>query len=680
MKLKADAEVKLQTHNYLGENKNSGVGPGKVIQESGKSDGKKTILDRKIHMSSIESRAASESQDNKKKVSVILTANSVFGLREPRCKKNSPMEPHNRGQETGSEGPLADCVEHKEGDQSKFFGKKGENFDVKSEGERGRKENQKDKFVNEQQKVQKDAKLNFSNVSGPDIKRKTYEYGFKDTVTFTRTGKGEETPWQNPETGLRQQKPGGDEKDTLKTRKKDEKISSKNDSVRGRTKKKAENTRMKKAIRRRKLAFMVSKLSGEDQKDSLAKTVKDIAVMRAGLVVKQFILYLLGLLGPLLGGLVTIALPFLILIVILYNTPLALFLPPLQEGETVQSVLSGYYREFNEEIREAEEDSDEEAAYKNMENGAARSNFMDVMMVYMVRYGTGQGNFSTVMSVKNKERLKEIFDEMNHFESETVTDTVRVGESLGVMTLSGAVDAYNPTLPMGTHIIAGGKEYVVEDTGDFDRYGVDFDMYFEDHQTVQNFGHQNMEVYLADSNGSNTVEVTHTSLYVYNLSYEDYIDLGRLTSSQAELLRKVMSDEFLQSMPASGIGEQVALAALDKVGCQYSQDLRYEEGYYDCSSLVQRLYAEFGINLPSVASTQGQYIVENGLQISENELRPGDLIFHSRESNADEFMSIGHVAIYVGNGMQVDARGTAYGVVYRPLVPSNIGLYGRPCP
>lgn len=342
-----------------------------------------------------------------------------------------------------------------------------------------------------------------------------------------------------------------------------------------------------------------------------------------------------------------------------------------------------------------------------MQNGVARSNFTDVMMVYMVRYGTGQGNFSTVMSDKNKKHLKEIFDEMNHFASETVTDTIRAGESLGIMTFSGycncsiccgqwsggptasgvmpkadhtlAVDAYNPTLPMGTHIIAGGKEYVVEDTGDFDRYGVDFDMYFGDHGTAQNFGHQDMEVFLADSNGSNTVEVTHTSLYVYNLTYEDYIELGKLTPSQEKLLREVMSDEFLHSMPASGIGEQVALAALDKVGCQYSQDLRYEEGYYDCSSLVQRLYAEFGINLPSVASTQGQYIVDNGLQVSENELRPGDLIFHSRDTNAGEFMSIGHVAIYVGNGMQVDARGTAYGVVYRPLVPSNIGLYGRPC-
>ena len=76
----------------------------------------------------------------------------------------------------------------------------------------------------------------------------------------------------------------------------------------------------------------------------------------------------------------------------------------------------------------------------------------------------------------------------------------------------------------------------------------------------------------------------------------------------------------------------------------------------------------------------GAVYCDNGLQVSENELRPGDLIFHARDDNADEFMSIGHVAIYVGNGMQVDARGTAYGVVYRPLVPSNIGLYGKTMP
>ena len=97
-------------------------------------------------------------------------------------------------------------------------------------------------------------------------------------------------------------------------------------------------------------------------------------------------------------------------------------------------------------------------------------------------------------------------------ETRTVTKTVRAGESLGTVvtsaycscsiccgqwsggpTASGvyprsdhtiAVDAYNPTVPMGTEIIMNGKLYKVEDTGNFDRYGVDFDIYFDDHATA----------------------------------------------------------------------------------------------------------------------------------------------------------------------------------------------------
>ena len=651
---------------------------------------------------SSENKRVVVSQEHEEKKSVLLAVNSASALRQ-RTKRETggTLEPENMVRKTDRE--------NFQSGQKSFYEPKTD-IDYKTHVERNHNTRQTEKFVKEKlkQNVWKDNKFHSPNStpnSGPAIKTKNYEYGFKDKVTFTRMKQKSDTV--SKEEGYQRGNTEREEKDTLKTRKKDDKISSKGEGQNKRIKKEQEHTHTKKAIRRRMLAYMVNKLTEDQQKDSLAKTVKDIALMRAGLVVKQLIFYLLGLLGPLLSGLVTIALPFILIIVILYNTPIALFLPPLQEGDTVQSVLSQYYQEFNAEIREAEEETDQTVTYKNMQNGVSRSNFMDVMMVYVVRFGTGQGNFSTVMNDKNKERLKEIFDEMNHFASETVTDTVRVGESLGVMTFSAycncsiccgqwaggptasgvmpkenhtlAVDAYNPTLPMGTHIIAGGQEYVVEDTGNFDRYGVDFDMYFGDHQTAQDFGHQDMEVFLADSNGSNTVEVTHTSLYVYNLSYEDYIDLGKLTPSQEKLLRQVMSDEFLQSMPASGIGEQVALSAMDKVGCQYSQDRRYEEGYYDCSSLVQRLYAEFGISLPSIASTQGNYIVTNGLQVNENELRPGDLIFHSRDTNSGEFMSIGHVAIYVGNGMQVDARGTDYGVVYRPLVPSNIGLYGRPC-
>lgn len=112
-------------------------------------------------------------------------------------------------------------------------------------------------------------------------------------------------------------------------------------------------------------------------------------------------------------------------------------------------------------------------------------------------------------------------------------------------------------------------------------------------------------------------------------------------------------------------------------GCGYSQDRRYDEGWYDCSSLVYRLYKEVGIELPQVASTQGKYCFENAIIINKEELRPGDIIFYSTEENGD-FRNITHVAIYVGDGMMVHAANSARGVVLDPLRTNNVVFFSRP--
>ena len=104
------------------------------------------------------------------------------------------------------------------------------------------------------------------------------------------------------------------------------------------------------------------------------------------------------------------------------------------------------------------------------------------------------------------EEIKEIFRQQYGIttdstrETVTETKTVRVGESLGQVVTSGycncpiccgqwsggptasgamptanhtiAVDAANPFVPIGTHVVMNGVEYVVEDTGAFARYGV----------------------------------------------------------------------------------------------------------------------------------------------------------------------------------------------------------------
>ena len=131
---------------------------------------------------------------------------------------------------------------------------------------------------------------------------------------------------------------------------------------------------------------------------------------------------------------------------------------------------------------------------------------------------------------------------------------------------------------------------------------------------------------------------------------------------------------------ASERGSRVAELALSKVGCQYSQALRDEEGYYDCSSLVYRLYREVGIDYLSgmTAAAEAQYLEENNMGISEQELQPGDLIFYSYGTNG-RYKNITHVAIYVGNNQRVHAANTRRGVVLDPYAPSNIGVYARPC-
>lgn len=47
---------------------------------------------------------------------------------------------------------------------------------------------------------------------------------------------------------------------------------------------------------------------------------------------------------------VIVAVPVIAVIAILYNSPFALFLPPLESGDTVQTVTSAYVSEFNRDV------------------------------------------------------------------------------------------------------------------------------------------------------------------------------------------------------------------------------------------------------------------------------------------------------------------------------------------
>ncbi|OAA85739.1 NlpC/P60 family protein [Clostridium coskatii] len=71
---------------------------------------------------------------------------------------------------------------------------------------------------------------------------------------------------------------------------------------------------------------------------------------------------------------------------------------------------------------------------------------------------------------------------------------------------------------------------------------------------------------------------------------------------------------------------------------------------FDCSGLVQYVYANFGINLPRTSEEQQNV----GTPVSRDELKPGDLVFFGSPAY--------HVGMYVGDGQFIEAPRTGLSV------------------
>ena len=110
-----------------------------------------------------------------------------------------------------------------------------------------------------------------------------------------------------------------------------------------------------------------------------------------------------------------IAVPVIAVIAILYNSPFALFLPPLESGDTVQTVTSAYVQEFNRDVNtKVNEHTGYDLGelvyvdYEGMEENP--SNYYDIMAVYMVKHGIG--DTATVMNDISKGWLQAVVNDM----------------------------------------------------------------------------------------------------------------------------------------------------------------------------------------------------------------------------------------------------------------------------
>ncbi|MGF0118019.1 C40 family peptidase [Promicromonospora sp. Marseille-Q5078] len=108
-------------------------------------------------------------------------------------------------------------------------------------------------------------------------------------------------------------------------------------------------------------------------------------------------------------------------------------------------------------------------------------------------------------------------------------------------------------------------------------------------------------------------------------------------------------------VPASANGSAIVSIAMRYVGVPYVSGGTSPSGF-DCSGLTQYVYGQAGISLPRTSSAQ-RYA---GTVVSASEAQAGDLIW-----------TPGHVAIYAGDGMQIDAPKPGDVVKYRAIWQSN---------
>ena len=376
---------------------------------------------------------------------------------------------------------------------------------------------------------------------------------------------------------------------------------------------KIDNTFYKAEQRSRMMEFFMDKLKpNEEQNDSLFKLVGSMVRNKMTFLIKRTVSLLAPLITPILIIVIAATGIVFAVIAVLYNSPFALFLPPLESGDTIQSVTTQYVSEFNQEIQtliDEHKDADKgRKVYVDYEGmNSEPSNYYDIMSVYIVRYG--YENTATKMNETNKQNLKEAFDDMCKYTTENVTEKK-------------------------------GKKKI---------------KYLEVRITLKTYTEMAIE-YQFDGDRTATLNQLMSAYITNNPSGE-----GQISGLQGSLTPQEISN--ITDKISNPTQREVVSFVLSKVGYPYSQPLRKSGKAFDCSSLAYYAWKSAGVDISFGGGTTAAAEAE-GLKdktVKEKNLQPGDLIFYSYTTNG-RYKNISHVGIYVGNGKMVEAVDEAHGV------------------
>ena len=374
---------------------------------------------------------------------------------------------------------------------------------------------------------------------------------------------------------------------------------------------KIENTFYRAEQKSRMIKYFMDKLKpGEEQNDSIFKLVRSLIKNKMAYMIKQVASLLAPLVVPILVVVMVATGIVFPIIAVLYNSPFAIFLPPLESGDTIQTVTTQYVAEFNQEIQtlvdEHKDANEGRKVYVDYEGmNSEPSNYYDIMCVYMVKYG--YKNTATKMNETNKQNLKAVFDDMCKYTTEKVTE----------------------------------KKYL------------------EVRITLKSYTEMSVE-YQFDEERKETLNQLMSACITSNPSS------GQTGGSQLSGLQGSLTPQEITSITdkiTNPTQKAVASFVLSKVGYPYSQNLRNSGKAFDCSSLAYYAWKSAGIDIAFGGSTTAAAEAE-GLKdksVKEENLQPGDLIFYSYTTNG-RYKNISHVGIYVGNGKMVEAVDEAHGV------------------
>lgn len=389
-------------------------------------------------------------------------------------------------------------------------------------------------------------------------------------------------------------------------------------------KKKMENRKRNFQNQRRKLQFFLDKMNAEEeQKDSVAKLMKDLALSKAIMKMQE----ILPIAGMMLLFMTVIVIPVISIILFIYHSPFAVLFPTVSSGDSIQNVLSAYMSEFQDDIHaELTDDFGYDACEKIFEDVGIKNNYKDILAVYMVKHGNGEN--AVDMTANAKENLKVVFEDMcSYFVSERIEIQIDEEGNEEILTIKEV------------HIVSKKYEDMI----------VEYD-FQEDEQNILVFLMQSEHFTMIGGGNGQIINPEH---------YQAIVD--------------AVSDVN---------GKKVVEYVLSKVGYLYSQAYRDSGNYYDCSSLAYYAWKNAGVSLmyegANTAAAEGKFCYDNHYLVAYEEMQPGDLIFYSYAENG-RFFNITHVAVYVGDGMVVEAANERIGVVYRKVQsPSAIVFIGRP--